>query len=179
MFRVQLSLQRNCLFKHNCICRASLSAVRLCLRSNFVLQCTSVCNVTGFLKHNCVAMCLYVQYDCVYSTTVFAVLLCSQCVSVCRAFLCCQCSCVCSASKSPSLTRPVALGCQFRCVDDAVDGGLGDGVLLLQQLDSLPQLVELRVLWKRERRRCGSSTGRHAVTERARDKGRGREENLL
>lgn len=62
-----------------------------------------------------------------------------------------QCICVRSAfvfAVALLLTRPVALGCQFRRVDDAVDGSLGDGVLLLQQLDGLPQLVELRVLWQ-------------------------------
>lgn len=50
--------------------------------------------------------------------------------------LCLQCVCTC----------PVALGCEFRRVDDPVDGGLSDGVLLLQQLDGLPQLVQLGVL---------------------------------
>lgn len=48
--------------------------------------------------------------------------------------LCCLC------------TRLVPFGHQFGRVDDPIDGGLGDGVLLLQQLDGLPQVVQLRVL---------------------------------
>lgn len=50
--------------------------------------------------------------------------------------LCLQCVCTC----------PVALGHEFRRVDDSVDGGLSHSVLLLQKLDGLPQLIQLGVL---------------------------------
>lgn len=43
-------------------------------------------------------------------------------------------------------TRLVPLGHQLRRVDDPVDGGLGHSVLLLQQLDGLPQVGQLGVL---------------------------------
>lgn len=43
-------------------------------------------------------------------------------------------------------TRPVHFRRDLGSVDDAVDGGLSDGVLLFQQLDRLPQLIQLRVL---------------------------------
>lgn len=56
--------------------------------------------------------------------------------AVFTARLCLQCVCTC----------PVALGHEFRRVDDPVDCGLSDSVLLLQQLDGLPQLVQLGVL---------------------------------
>lgn len=43
-------------------------------------------------------------------------------------------------------TRLVSFRHQFGRVDDPVDGGLGDSVLLLQQLDGLPEVIQLRVL---------------------------------
>ena len=43
-------------------------------------------------------------------------------------------------------TCPVPFRCELRCVDDSVDGSLSNSVLLLQQLDGLPQLIQLRVL---------------------------------
>lgn len=53
---------------------------------------------------------------------------------------------VCIVSAEFVCTCPVPFMCQLRCVDDSVDGSLSDSVLLLQQLDSLPQLIQLRVL---------------------------------
>lgn len=43
-------------------------------------------------------------------------------------------------------TRLVPFRHQFRRVDDPIDGGLGNSVLLLQQLDGLPQVSQLCVL---------------------------------
>lgn len=43
-------------------------------------------------------------------------------------------------------TCPLPFRCEFRCVDDPIYGSLGNSVLLLQQLDGLPQLIQLRVL---------------------------------
>lgn len=53
---------------------------------------------------------------------------------------CLQCVC----------TRLVSFRHQFGRVDDPIDGGLGDSVLLLQQLDGLPEVVQLRVLQRDE-----------------------------
>lgn len=52
-----------------------------------------------------------------------------------------QCLSVCSVC-----TCPVSFRREFRCVDDPVDGSLSNSVLLLQQLNGLPQLIQLRVL---------------------------------
>lgn len=49
-------------------------------------------------------------------------------------------------------TCPVSSGYKFRSVDDAVDGSLSDGILLLQQLDGLPQFIQLRVLYRKHGR---------------------------
>lgn len=49
---------------------------------------------------------------------------------------CLQCVC----------TRLVSFRHQFGRVDDPINGGLGNSVLLLQQLDGLPQVIQLRVL---------------------------------
>lgn len=43
-------------------------------------------------------------------------------------------------------TGPVPFVRELRRVDHPVDGGLSHSVLPLQQLDGLPQLVQLRVL---------------------------------
>lgn len=43
-------------------------------------------------------------------------------------------------------TCPLPFRCEFRCVDDPIYGSLGNSILLLQQLDGLPQLIQLRVL---------------------------------
>lgn len=53
---------------------------------------------------------------------------------------CLQCVC----------TRLVSFRHQFGRVDDTIDGGLGDSVLLLQQLDGLPEVIQLRVLQRDE-----------------------------
>lgn len=52
-----------------------------------------------------------------------------------------QCLSVCSVC-----TCPVSFRREFRCVDDPVDGSLSNSVLLLEQLNGLPQLIQLRVL---------------------------------
>lgn len=52
-----------------------------------------------------------------------------------------QCVSVCSVC-----TCPVPFRREFRCVDDSIDGSLSNSVLLLQQLNGLPQLIQLRVL---------------------------------
>lgn len=49
---------------------------------------------------------------------------------------CLQCVC----------TRLVSFRHQFGRVDDPIDGGLGDSILLLQKLDGLPEVIQLRVL---------------------------------
>lgn len=53
---------------------------------------------------------------------------------------CLQCVC----------TRLVSFRHQFGRVDDPIDGGLGHSVLLLQQLDGLPEVIQLRVLQRDE-----------------------------
>lgn len=43
-------------------------------------------------------------------------------------------------------TCPIAFRCEFRRVNDSVDGGLSNSVLLLQEFDGLPKFIQFRVL---------------------------------